>query len=633
MAVVQISKIQLRRGKKSTGTGLPQLSSGEMGWAIDSQELYIGNGSVAEGAPAVGNTKILTEKDDLFEIAKDYTYKEGTGNVVTGIDALNPVVRTLQQRLDDRVSGRAFGLTGEPTQNATVLLQRAVDQLYLNGGAEATVSNRVELHLEAGTYTITDTIRIPPHATILGAGAGKTKIIQTNANASVFTTVSDESIPGVYVLDGSYASQARNIIIKGMTLQTTSTSKGLVLQSCRDSLFQDLTIIGSWTSNDVIPADSSTTTNIGLSLNSKNGGVESVRNEFTNCHVEAWAYGIVSNWDINDNVFTTCNFGNLGYGIAFGKNMLIDGSEANGTSTGPHNNIFSDCVFTNISRQAMLVTEGTYNVSRGNKYISCGNNGASDDMPVYAVMTFSKLGNDSINDFFTRTKVLSYTQGTILTKTSTITAGQVTVNVADTTGIVPGQLCTVDTGTGEFGAPRVTVVSVNSSTQFSVDAPHLTSGSIGFSILSAIITSVPYIPEVEGPCNFEWGFEHSVSVTAGLNQTIFRLPKLANQCFDVDYMSIGTSGYNGVRSGTLTVLVNALDDSGNGTPAVIVTDEYNVVGDNNYVDSISFDAIIDDIDGDSELDTILIKSNTTGSLSPTTTTKFKFRVKTKQIAL
>ena len=60
MAVVQISKIQLRRGKKSTGTGLPQLSSGEMGWAIDSQELYIGNGSVSEGSPAVGNTKILT---------------------------------------------------------------------------------------------------------------------------------------------------------------------------------------------------------------------------------------------------------------------------------------------------------------------------------------------------------------------------------------------------------------------------------------------------------------------------------------------------------------------------------------------------------------------------------------------
>ena len=194
-------------------------------------------------------------------------------------------------------------------------------------------------------------------------------------------------------------------------------------------------------------------------------------------------------------------------------------------------------------------------------------------------------------------------------------------------------MCTVDTGTGEFGTSRVTVVSVDSLTQFSVDVPHLTSGSIGFSILSAIITSIPYIPEVEGPCNFEWGFEHSVSITAGLNQTIFRLPKLANQCFDIDYMSIGTSQYNGVRSGTLSVLVSAINDSGNGTPAVIVTDEYSMLGNNNVVDNISFDAIISDIDGDSTSDTILIKSNTAGIISSTATTKFKFRVKTKQIAL
>ena len=59
MAVVQISRIQVRRGQKNAGAGLPQLSSGELGWAIDSRELYIGNGSVAEGAPSVGNTKIL----------------------------------------------------------------------------------------------------------------------------------------------------------------------------------------------------------------------------------------------------------------------------------------------------------------------------------------------------------------------------------------------------------------------------------------------------------------------------------------------------------------------------------------------------------------------------------------------
>ena len=44
MAVVQISRIQIRRGQKNLGSGLPQLASGEFGWAVDTQELYIGNG-------------------------------------------------------------------------------------------------------------------------------------------------------------------------------------------------------------------------------------------------------------------------------------------------------------------------------------------------------------------------------------------------------------------------------------------------------------------------------------------------------------------------------------------------------------------------------------------------------------
>jgi hypothetical protein len=75
MAVLQISRIQLRRGKKNEASGLPQLASGEMAWAIDSQELYIGNGAVSEGAPAVGNTRLLTENDNILDLAEQYQYK------------------------------------------------------------------------------------------------------------------------------------------------------------------------------------------------------------------------------------------------------------------------------------------------------------------------------------------------------------------------------------------------------------------------------------------------------------------------------------------------------------------------------------------------------------------------------
>ena len=53
MAVVSISRIQVRRGRKNQGSGLPQLASGELGWAVDAQELWIGNGAVSEGSPYV----------------------------------------------------------------------------------------------------------------------------------------------------------------------------------------------------------------------------------------------------------------------------------------------------------------------------------------------------------------------------------------------------------------------------------------------------------------------------------------------------------------------------------------------------------------------------------------------------
>ena len=70
MPIVQISRIQHRRGKR---TDLPQLAAGELGWVVDDQRLYIGNGTVADGAPAVGNTEILTSGSNLFDLLTDYT--------------------------------------------------------------------------------------------------------------------------------------------------------------------------------------------------------------------------------------------------------------------------------------------------------------------------------------------------------------------------------------------------------------------------------------------------------------------------------------------------------------------------------------------------------------------------------
>jgi hypothetical protein len=96
MAVTQISKIQIRRGLQEN---LPQLSSAEMGWSIDEQRLFIGNGTLAEGAPYTGITEILTAQSQYSELALIESLESNvgilSGNVATVESELVAVAGTI----------------------------------------------------------------------------------------------------------------------------------------------------------------------------------------------------------------------------------------------------------------------------------------------------------------------------------------------------------------------------------------------------------------------------------------------------------------------------------------------------------------------------------------------------------
>jgi hypothetical protein len=202
MAVVQISRIQIRRGQANQGTGLPQLASAEMAWAIDTQELYIGNGSVSEGAPAVGNTKILTQNDlsaagNLLALLQ-YVYRTNDTTIITGPDVNHAVSRNLQARLDDRVSLNDFLTTTDISGgDYTAALQRAIDQLFLNINNKASndpsgVPTRIKLEIPAGIYPISKPLYIPSYTTIVGAGVDKT-VIQYNPTSTITGTTVNNS--------------------------------------------------------------------------------------------------------------------------------------------------------------------------------------------------------------------------------------------------------------------------------------------------------------------------------------------------------------------------------------------------------------------------------------------------------
>jgi len=396
VAVVQISRIQVRRGQKNQGTGLPQLASGELGWAVDTQELFIGNGAVSEGSPYVGNTKLLSEHDNLFDFANTYTYKKDL-NIQTGSAVNSPVLRTLQDRLDDRVSIRAFGVSGDGS-DVTQSVQNAIDQLFLNPANKGQSQARVVLHFEAGTYTLSDTLYLPPYCTIQGAGPDKT--IFVSGNFAAFKTVNDTSIPNTPAPDSTSTTinQARNINLDGFTIQSTGGS-GIILQSCKDSTFTNINIIGSYSLGDAVDG-----TINGIELTALSTTVNTGRNKFKNVNVQGFVTAVKSNNDIIDNAWQDCEFRTLWQGFAFGIDTILG---VDGQLTGPINNVIQTCKFDSIYQSAIKIVAGKENQSIDNKFYRIGNEAGTDINVAHPIIDFTNSYNSSKGDWFERTDILA----------------------------------------------------------------------------------------------------------------------------------------------------------------------------------------------------------------------------------
>jgi hypothetical protein len=389
MAVVQISRIQHRRGRKNTSTGMPQLSSGELGWAIDTQELYIGNGSVAEGAPYVGNTKVLTEHDNIFEVANQYSYKP-TSNIW---GFTTPTGRNLQNKLDDVVSVFDFGATGDGTDQ-TVAIQKAIDSLFKN----SEVSNRVILWFPAGEYTISAVLEIPPYTTLRGAGKGKT-IITAN-NCDLLKTIHYDPANPLATINTN--NQARYVEITDMTLATDSDLQTcLDLRSCNYSVFKNLRLEGQWDFGDV------SSNHKAISLFSETTAITCQGNLFDNIEIDSFNFGIYSDYDIKNNLFTGCNFYKMKYGVTFGFGIGSIGEPPIGSVgqlTGPLYNILENSTFDRVDKEGFYVKFGEYNTSRGNRYHNVGSDSADVPVAVTPIIKFETNTNLSDGDFFARTE-------------------------------------------------------------------------------------------------------------------------------------------------------------------------------------------------------------------------------------
>ena len=415
MAVVQISRIQLRRGKANE-TPIPQLASGELAWAIDTQELWIGSGSVGEGAPAVDNIKVLTDSDNLLDYGV-YTYTNDTHPIQTGAEVNFPVVRTLQDKLDDHVAAADYGVKTDSdlyqtVSQRTAAIQRAIDNLFVTNNADTVAKSRITLIFGPGEYTFNTTIYLPSYVSIQGAGKEKTKFIYTGT-ATAFEFVNDTSTITLRSTLGSttYNNQPKFCTLAGFTLTATATSAiGIKMNAVRDSIIEDVNIVGNY--------PTATSANA-VAMYAVSSVVTCQRNKLVNVSASAVKHGIYAEQDIFNNHFSACEFLSSQYGINFGNFVMavLPEDRPSAYQYGPRKNLIENCYFDTIDNEGVIITNGTGNKTRGNTFVNVGNEGAGNDNSVYSQIKFVPVGNSSIHDNFDRAVDIYYdTDGTIIDK-------------------------------------------------------------------------------------------------------------------------------------------------------------------------------------------------------------------------
>ena len=391
MPIVQISRIQHRRGKR---TDLPQLAAGELGWVIDEQRLFIGNGTVSDGAPAVGNTEIVTSGSSTFTAALKHTYKGYAGD---STPITTTVTRTAQQRLDDYVSVKDFGAKGDDSTADLTAIQNAIDEVYRDTDKGDTRSRRI-LFFPAGTYRINASMTIPPHAHLAGEGPDKT-IIRNSGNGPV--AVTEDTNGNVY---GNIGSAPTQIQISNITFRNTVAYGGVSIDNATKVYFNNCMFTGSYAQGGV-----DAPTSKGVTVRSTNA-LKCSNIYFNNCQFTKFARLVDLSYDVTNVRFNDCDFSESYYGAIIGDEW--DSSTTNGMSVGPRDVQFTGSSWSTINQQAIWVKpQNTVEapsrniISTGNWYALdvANNNEGVGSIREVAILQFDQDECSSVLDFFERT--------------------------------------------------------------------------------------------------------------------------------------------------------------------------------------------------------------------------------------
>ena len=382
MSIIQISKIQIRRGLKNSGIGVPQLSSAEFAWAVDTQELFIGNGSIAEGAPYVGNTKILTEHDNILELLGSYQYALSDPSITLSVP------RALQGKIDEiEVSVMDFGAVGDGSTDNTQAFNDALRELFSN----VNEAFKKVLKVPNGEYLFLGNLFLPS-TVILRGETQLGSVLNIDSNNILCVTETGESVSFF-----TSSNRPRNILISNITIKHTTGQT--VLTGVADSLFDRVRFVSSYFVGDavdnVFETESSTVGLHPASVFWENSlaGTRVTDIKFNECIFDSVVLAIRSDQITVDStappifdtsvVFQDCVFKECDTAI------VINGVERQG-----NNWTIDGCEFRELANRAFVSSNGRGTVIRNSKFIDCGNGTNTSVEPITEIVFFGeKFGN------------------------------------------------------------------------------------------------------------------------------------------------------------------------------------------------------------------------------------------------
>lgn len=370
MAVVQISKIQVRRGQKNSNSGIPQLSSAEFAWAIDSQELFIGNGSVAEGAPYVGNTKILTEHDNILDLASSYQYANNDTSINLSVS------RSLQSKLDEYVSVTDFGAIGDGSTDCVTAFETAFTQLFRN----VNPNYKKVLIVPNGEYLFTSDLAIPSGVIIKGETQNGA-ILNIGSNNIRFITST-----GLELADFNSTNRPRDLDISNITIQRTTgqiTISGIV-----DSKFEKIRFLGEYILGNSILSLAAEPAALFWENNLVGTRVDNIL--FRDC---LWQGNSIAVKCSQTAIFDTAvKFENCKFFVG-DTSIYIDGVETQGNRWQIY-----DCEFEEIANQAFRSTNGRGTLIKRSKFKNVGNNVGTSANPDDVMVYFGEMVGNVLED-------------------------------------------------------------------------------------------------------------------------------------------------------------------------------------------------------------------------------------------